>query len=114
MRLSIALGAFLVLLSLPVRISAQPLAPVTLSERWDVSLHGQVGVPRGYLRVGENAMPGTRLRLHEDLGIDVSGGVEGSVAYHFTTQDAVRATIAATFIDGSSQTNHQVFYNGAT
>src|SRR5439155_9937529 len=39
---------------------------------WELSVGGQVGVPRGYVQVRENQIRGTRLQLHRDLGIDTS------------------------------------------
>src|SRR2546426_1467563 len=38
----------------------------------EVSLATRLGIPSGYVRVGEGPLRGTRLRLHDDLGIDVS------------------------------------------
>src|SRR5262245_58985329 len=43
---------------------------------WEVWLDGRIGLPRGYVKVGENEVHGARLRLHQDLGIDVSGVLE--------------------------------------
>src|SRR5882672_9733332 len=69
-------------------------------ERWEFTLDGRVGAPIGRLRVGEfptsggttGGTPGTRFRL-SDLGIHVSEAVEGSVAFHLTPRDAVRASV---------------------
>lgn len=80
--------------------------------RWELSLAGFVGRPSGYIRVGENALRGTRLRLHEDLGIDVSEAVEGSAAFHFTRRDAVRATYVYYFLDGRGLLDRSIVYNG--
>src|SRR2546425_10395498 len=63
----------------------------SLDSRWEVSLDGRLGVPSGYLRVGEAPLRGTRLRLHQDLGIDVSEALEASLAFHLTPRDALRA-----------------------
>lgn len=84
------------------------------SSRWEVSLDGQVGAPSGYLRVGEFDLRGTRLRLRDDLRIDVSEALELSVGYRFTPRNALRATVLYYFLDGSTTVDHPVAYNGQT
>ena len=84
------------------------------SSRWEVTLDGQIGVPRGYIKVTETNAPGTRLRLHDDLGIDVSEAAELSVAYHFTPRDALRGTYLYAFLDGNTTLDHPVVFNGQT
>jgi hypothetical protein len=80
--------------------------------RWEVSLYSRLGVPSGYLRVGENQLRGTRLRLHEDLGIDVSEALEASVAFHVTPRDALRATYLYYFLEGGARFDQTISYNG--
>jgi len=88
-------------------------------ERWEITLDGRVGVPIGRLQVGESSAssgavggtPGTRLRL-SDLGIHVSEAVEGSVAFHITPRDAVRASVLYYFLRGDSTPRQSVVYNG--
>jgi hypothetical protein len=95
----------------------QPLrsetATVLTDPRWEVSLDGQIGVPRGYVKVGENEIPGTKLRLHEDLGIDISGALEVGAAFHFTPRDAIRGTFLYYFLDGGANMPQSIAYNGA-
>jgi hypothetical protein len=78
----------------------------------DISLDGRVGAPTGAVRVGETPVRGAQLRLHSDLGIDVSEAVEASLGYHFTPRDAVRFSYLQYFLEGSSTINRPVIYNG--
>jgi len=80
--------------------------------RWEISLDGRVGGPSGSVQVAEKPVAGTRLRLHSDLGIDVSKVLEASLAYHVTPRDAVRLTYLEYFLEGSSTISRPVTYNG--
>jgi hypothetical protein len=95
-----------------------PVATNTaLAGPWEFTFDGRVGAPTGRLQVGEafapgGGAPGTLLRLRS-LGIDVSGAVEGSVAFHATPNDAVRASYLYYFLRGSTTlTGPSVVYNG--
>jgi hypothetical protein len=91
------------------------------NERWEVTLDGRLGFPTGRLRVGEfptgslkgggGGSPGSLLRLRT-LGIDVSEALEGTVAFHVTPRDAVRASYLYYFLDGGSTPRVSVVYNG--
>lgn len=81
---------------------------------WEVSLDGRIGLPRGYVKVGENEVHGAHLRLHEDLGIDVSGVLEGGLAFHFTPRDAIRASYLYYFLDGGAGFSQSFTFNGET
>jgi hypothetical protein len=91
------------------------------NERWEVTLDGRLGLPTGRLRVGEfptgslkgggGGSPGSLLRLRT-LGIDVSEALEGTVAFHVTPRDAVRASYLYYFLDGGSTPRVSVVYNG--
>jgi hypothetical protein len=94
------------------RDQSSEAALATPDTRWEVSLEGRVGVPRGYVKVGENEIHGAKLRLHEDLGIDVSGALEAGAAFHFTPRDAVRGTFSYYFLDGGTTFSHATFFNG--
>jgi hypothetical protein len=87
-------------------------ATAVTDPRWEVSLDGGIGIPRGYVRVGENETPGTKLRLHENLGIDMSGALEGGAAFHFTPRDAIRGTFLYYFLDGGANVPQSIAYNG--
>jgi hypothetical protein len=82
--------------------------------RWELTLDGGVGLPSGTLQVGETNARGTPLAIRHDLGIDVSEAVEGSAAFHFTRQDALRLTFLYVFLRGSSTSSAPFVYNGAT
>src|SRR5438445_4579374 len=84
----------------------------SLDSRWEVSLDGRLGVPNGYLRVGEAPLRGTRLRLRQDLGMDVSEAVEASLAFRLTPRDAVRATYLYYFLEGGARFDQTISYNG--
>ncbi len=103
---------------LPVQSYAQTSpsdsATTPLSSRWEVSVDGQVGVPSGYVKVGETNSPGTRLRLRSDLGIDVSEAVDANVSFRFTPRDAIRAALLYYFLDGRTTINRPFNYNGPT
>ena len=79
---------------------------------WEVSVATRIGMPSGYVRVGEGPLRGTRLRLHEDLGIDVSEAVEASVAVHVSPRDAFRATYLHHFLEGGARVDPTASYNG--
>jgi hypothetical protein len=66
------------------------------------------------VKVGENDLHGTKLRLHEDLGIDLSGVLEAGAAFHFTPRDALRGTLLYYFLDGSASFQQPIAYNGET
>jgi Outer membrane protein beta-barrel domain len=110
----VTLGITLMLLAMPVAAAAQSPAPIedALPPAWEISLDGQVGVPRGYLKVGEFNTPGTRLRLHDDLGIDMSEAVEAGLGYHLTSRDMLRVSFLYYFLRGSTTTPSPVTYNG--
>jgi hypothetical protein len=94
--------------------SGSETAIATPDPRWEVSLDGRIGWPRGYVKVGENDLHGTKLRLHEDLGIDLSGVLEAGAAFHFTPRDALRGTLLYYFLDGSASFQQPIAYNGET
>ncbi len=93
------------------QVSAQSDLPPT---RWEISLAGQIGVPSGYIKVGENRgvdVPGTRLRF-QDLGLDLSGAAELKVGYHLTPRDTLRFSLLTFFLDGTTTLERDIFYNG--
>ena len=90
---------------------------VQLTGPWEFTLDGRVGAPTGRLKVGEfppeggGGVPGTQLRLR-NLGIDVSGAVEGSAAFHLTPRDALRVSYLYYFLRGSTTvTGPSVVFN---
>jgi hypothetical protein len=89
-------------------------ALVTSDTPWEVWLDGRIGLPRGYVKVGENEIHGARLRLHEDLGIDVSGVLEAGLAFHVTPRDTIRASILYYFLDGGAGASQPFAFNGET
>src|SRR5215471_19418987 len=90
-----------------------------LAGRWEFTIDGWIGAPTGRLQVGEfptcsskaGGAPGTQLRL-SDLGIDVSGALGGTAAFHFTDRDAIRLGYRYTFLRGSSTISQSVVFNG--
>jgi len=112
----IIFGFALMLLGMPLAVVAQSPTGTedTLPTAWQISLDGQVGIPRGYLKVGEFDVPGTRLRLHDDLGIDMSEAVEARLGYHLTPRDTLRVTFLYYFLRGGTTTPSPVTYDGQT
>ncbi len=110
-------GLFVALVTCPLNCQAQTPDPApvgmntALSGPWEFTFDGRIGVPTGRLKVGEfptgpfkaggGGTPGTSLRLR-DLGIDVSGALEASVAFHLISRDAVRASYLYYFLRGST------------
>src|SRR5262245_42485894 len=94
-------------------------ARTVLAGRWEFTIDGWIGAPTGRLQVGEfptgsskaGPQPGTQLRL-SDLGIDVSGALAGSAAFHFTERDAARISYQYTFLRGSTTITQSIVYNG--
>jgi hypothetical protein len=123
--ISFSVIASVVMISMPpasrAQVPTQPMVETNtaLAGPWEFTFDGRIGVPTGRLRVGEfptgssvgPAQPGTLFRLH-DLGIDVSGTLEGSVGFHFTARDAVRASYLYYFLRGSSTQDRAVVFNG--
>jgi len=90
-----------------------------LTGRWEFTIDGRIFAPTGRLQVGEfptgsskaGGAPGTQLRL-SDLGIDVAGALQGSAAFHFTANDAVRISYEYTWLRGSSTISQSIVFNG--
>jgi len=112
--IAFALGIFSGPLVAQAQQAAEPGSPADTSTHWEFSLDAQVGIPRGYIKVGEVEVSGTRLQLHQDLGIDVSEAVEAQVGYHLTPRDALRVTFLHYFLRGNTTTSTPVTYNGET
>lgn len=79
--------------------------------RFEVTVGGRIGIPTGYLRVGENPQRGT-YRTLDRFGIELSEAVEGSVAFHFTQRDAVRASFLYYFLEATQRPNTFISFNG--
>ena len=132
---SFVLIAGVILLAAPLICQAQAPAPpvggaaldpapvgtdAAVAGPWEFTFDGRIGVPTGRLKVGEfptgsakaggGGTPGTLFRLR-DLGIDVSGALEGSAAFHVTARDAVRASYLYYFLRGSTTVNQSVVFN---
>jgi len=69
--------------------------------RFEFSLGAYIGRPGGYVRVGHNGEPGSRVRLNDDLNIGLSESVDGAVAFHLTPRDALRFTFLYYFLRGT-------------
>ncbi|MBI3769883.1 MAG: hypothetical protein HY271_15530 [Deltaproteobacteria bacterium] len=82
--------------------------------RWEISLGGQVGVPRGFVKVGEFDRSGDKLRFSKDLGIDTFEVANVGAAVHLTDRDALRARLDYSFLWGGTQLDRDVAFNGAT
>jgi len=126
LRLVAALAVFLAL-AWPGRSEGQASPPPTAAgraplfvgfgptdARLEVTLDTRLGFPDGSLRVGEGGNHGTRLRLADDLGLDVSEAVEASLAFHLTPRDAVRVTGLYYFLDNSATFREAIRYNDDT
>ncbi|HEY3098527.1 MAG TPA: hypothetical protein VGL14_06445 [Methylomirabilota bacterium] len=113
------IGAILVLIlatCLPSPTHAQTTvtpapSPTETDSRWEVSVEGRVGFPVGYIRVNENEIHGTRLRL-SDLGLDVSEAIEAGIAFWLTPRDAVRASYLYYFLRGGRTFDRAIVYDG--
>ncbi|MEA2625298.1 MAG: hypothetical protein QOD06_1343 [Candidatus Binatota bacterium] len=106
-----AFSVVLAVLLFPLATTAQ--AELLRSGPWELGIGGQIGVPRGHVKVGENTTPGNRLRLHGDLGIDLSESVDLRIAYHVTAEDALRFSFSSLFLYGSKTLPRDTFFNGA-
>jgi opacity protein-like surface antigen len=81
---------------------------------WELSVGGQVGIPSGWVKVGENDVAGTRLHFRKDLGIDTSEAFDVNARYHFDTLNSVYLSLQSLFLEGSARLPNDVFYNGTT
>lgn len=115
------LTPMLVLLVLaPVAVDAQTTTVETTETRtestpprFDLWLGGQVGAPRGFVKVGEFDRSGEKLRLHDDLGIDTFEVAELGAAFHLTPRDVLRGAFSYTFLYGSTTLAGDRAFNGA-
>jgi opacity protein-like surface antigen len=82
--------------------------------RWELSAGGQVGIPSGWVKVGENDVRGTRLRFRKDLGIDTSEAFDLGAGYYFDSLNSLHLSLQSMFLDGSARLPRDVFFNGAT
>ncbi len=82
--------------------------------RWEISLEGEAGIPRGYVQVGENQLVGTHLRLHEDLGVDSMETVEVEALRRLTSSSSLRLRFDSVFLYGTMQLGDDILFNGAT
>ncbi len=87
--------------------------PNPLAGRWEVTLGTQIGVPRGFVKVGEFDRSGDRLRLHQDLGIDHFEVAEIGAAIHLTDRDVLRARFDYGFLYGGTSLSDDTAFNGA-
>jgi Outer membrane protein beta-barrel domain len=108
---SAALALLVVLVGTPAARAEMATPP---TDRWDLSVGSRVGIPGGWVKVGENDVPGTRLRFRKDLGIDHSEAVDLSVGYHLDNASALRLSLESLFLDGSTTLGRDVSFNGTT
>ncbi len=99
-------------------VLAGPLAaadePPQRSDRFELSLAGEVGLPRGYVQVRENNIQGTHLSFHNDLGIDTVERVTLGAAYRVSDSSRFRLNFDTIFLYGTARLDSDVFFNGAT
>ena len=81
---------------------------------WEIAASGSVGIPSGWVKVGENQVAGTRLHFRGDLGIDTSGSAELRVGYHLDSLQTLRLSLQTIFLDGTTTLSRDVFFNGTT
>ncbi len=82
--------------------------------RWEISVGGQLGVPRGFVKVGEFDRSGDKLRFSKDLGIHTFEVADVGAAVHLTARDVLRARFDYTFLWGGTHLDHDLAFNGAT
>jgi hypothetical protein len=85
----------------------------TRPPRFELSLGGEIGVPKGFVKVGEFARSGDKLRLNNDLGIDTFEVARLGAAVHLTDRDVLRARFDYTFLYGTTTPADDVAFNGA-
>ncbi len=82
--------------------------------RWEISVGGQVGAPRGFVKVGELDRPGTKLGLKSALDVNTYEDAQIDGAWHITDRDAIRGRFEYTFLWGSAaRLQEDVAFNGA-
>jgi hypothetical protein len=94
-------------------VSASPAFAQSDRSPWEIGLNAQVGIPRGEVQVGETSFGGTRLKLHEDLGVDRSEAAELTVAYHRNPSDTLRFSFVTLLLHGTNTLPEDVSFNGA-
>ena len=85
----------------------------TSPSRFELSLGGEIGAPRGFVKVGEFDRSGDKLRLNNDLGISTFEVAKIGAAVHLTDRDVLRARFEYTFLYGTTTPTDDVAFNGA-
>jgi len=81
--------------------------------RWEISLGGQIGAPKGFVKVGEFDRSGDKLRLNNDLNIDTFEVASLGAGFHITERDVIRARFDYTFLYGTATRGDETAFNGA-
>jgi opacity protein-like surface antigen len=81
--------------------------------RWEISLGGQIGAPKGFVKVGEFNRSGDKLRLNNDLNIDTFEVASLGAAVHLTERDVLRVRFDYTFLYGTTTRSAETAFNGA-
>jgi hypothetical protein len=85
----------------------------TSPPRFELSLGGEIGAPKGFVKVGEVARSGDKLRLSNDLNIDTFEVAKVGAAVHLTDRDVLRARFDYTFLYGTTTPTDDIAFNGA-
>lgn len=93
---------------------SSPATPLeSFASRWEISLGGQIGAPKGFVKVGEFDRSGDKLRLNNDLNIDTFEVASLGAAVHLTDRDVLRARFDYTFLYGTTTRGAETAFNGA-
>ncbi len=91
-----------------------PVTPLeSILSRWEISIGGQIGAPKGFVKVGEFDRSGEKLRLNNDLNIDTFEVASVGAAVHLTDRDVLRARFDYTFLYGTTSRGTESAFNGA-
>ncbi|MEI7037614.1 hypothetical protein [Fulvimonas yonginensis] len=79
---------------------------------WQVTLAAQQGWAGGWIRVRENAVPATRLRLNDDLGVDHMQSLRLLAWTPLGAAGELHLGLVTHRLDGSARVDTPVYFNG--
>lgn len=91
-----------------------PLPGAADSASWTASVGIEAGTPGGWVQVRENAIQGTRLDFHQDLGVSHITSQDMTLRYAPDDSDFWAFTLKSYTLDGTAVPMHDVYYNGTT
>lgn len=91
-------------------VVASAVAPARAT--WNLSLAGESGRPGGYVKVRENAYPGTPLHFAGDLGVKHLRTIALDAWTALSPRSQLHLSLASDTLDGATTLNRPILFNG--